>query len=285
MSRRTSPAHARQNLMSIALFTFALAAGLVGFSEFVRPSGSVCSAREDCVAPPPDPNKAGWKKATTVYFDVSGLPSNVQQQAKDAFAAWTNANKTNGSGVTFAPGDASHPANFIVGVGAADGRPGKTETATDANRLSTGATTTIDLDNKDFFDSSVEGFGTAILKIMLHEIGHTMGITDTPGDETKPCGGQTSGGSVMNGQCGVNDKGGNGPTKVTSCDSTVVNEKPQYTAPLINPGGGGGGGGGSDYSGYYGGGGYCTPYYWVYYESWDGGKTWQIVDVSYAGCW
>ncbi len=43
-------------------------------------------------------------------------------------------------------------------------------------------------------------------------------------------------------------------------------------------GSGGGGGGG-------GGGGYCTPYYWVYYESYDGGRTWHVVDVSYAGCW
>ncbi len=37
-----------------------------------------------------------------------------------------------------------------------------------------------------------------------------------------------------------------------------------------------------------GGGGYmeapCTPYYWVYYESWDGGKTWDAVDTMYAGC-
>lgn len=44
-------------------------------------------------------------------------------------------------------------------------------------------------------------------------------------------------------------------------------------------GSGGGGGGGGD------GGGYCTPYYWVYYESYDGGRTWHVVDVSYAGCW
>jgi hypothetical protein len=29
----------------------------------------------------------------------------------------------------------------------------------------------------------------------------------------------------------------------------------------------------------------CTPYYWYYFLSWDGGKTWQLVDYSYAGCW
>ncbi|MBV8857128.1 MAG: hypothetical protein JOZ02_09380 [Acidobacteria bacterium] len=281
MSKLTSTPHARKRLVRVALVAVALAAGLIGFSEFARPSGSVCLAREDCVTPPPDPNKAGWTKGTTVYYDVSGLPDSVRQQAKDAFAAWTDANKTNGSGVTFAPSDASHPASFTVGVGAADGRPGKTNTSTDANKISTGATTTLDLNNTDFFDSSAEGFGTAILKIMLHEIGHTMGITDTPGDDTKPCGGQTPGGSVMNGQCGVNDRGGNGATKVTTCDSTVIGEKAQYTRPIMQPGGGG-----SDYSGYYYDPGYgCTPYYWVYYESWDGGKTWEVVDMEYAGCW
>ncbi|HEU4765814.1 MAG TPA: M57 family metalloprotease [Pyrinomonadaceae bacterium] len=40
----------------------------------------------------------------------------------------------------------------------------------------------------------------------------------------------------------------------------------------------GGGGGG-------GGGGGCTHWFWVYYESIDGGMTWYVVDIEYAGCW
>lgn len=56
--------------------------------------------------------------------------------------------------------------------------------------------------------------------------------------------------------------------------------------PCLNeePNGGGAGGGG-------GGGGDpppqqpCTHYYWVYYESYDGGQTWREVDTWYAGCW
>ncbi|HEU4711130.1 MAG TPA: M57 family metalloprotease [Pyrinomonadaceae bacterium] len=39
--------------------------------------------------------------------------------------------------------------------------------------------------------------------------------------------------------------------------------------------GGGGGGGGA----------FCTHYFWVYYESIDGGETWYVVDIEYAGCW
>ncbi len=46
---------------------------------------------------------------------------------------------------------------------------------------------------------------------------------------------------------------------------------------LVQQFGEGGGGGGGGY--------YCTPYYWVYYQSWDEGLTWEIVDISYAGCW
>lgn len=283
MSKLTSPPRSRARLVRLALVALALTAGLTGLSELARPSGSVCSAREDCVPPPPDPNKAGWKKGTTVYYDVSGLPDNVRQQAIDAFTAWTEANKTNGSAVTFAPSDASHPASFTVGVGAADGRPGKTQTSTDAGNISTGAITSLDLNNKSFYDPAVEGYGTAILKMMLHEIGHTMGITDTPGDDEKPCGGQTQNGSVMNGMCGVNDKGGSMATKVTSCDSGVVKEKSQYAPPPVV---GGGGGGGSNYGGYYYGGYSCTTYYWVWYESYDSGQTWRETgQVEYAGCW
>lgn len=47
-----------------------------------------------------------------------------------------------------------------------------------------------------------------------------------------------------------------------------------------------GGGGGGDGGGYYGGGGgYCTPYYWNYYTSYDGGETWDYDYSEYAGCW
>jgi hypothetical protein len=48
-------------------------------------------------------------------------------------------------------------------------------------------------------------------------------------------------------------------------------------APTPTPAPGGGGGGGDAY--------YCSHYYWVYYESYDGGETWREVDREYAGCW
>src|SRR5207249_821691 len=29
----------------------------------------------------------------------------------------------------------------------------------------------------------------------------------------------------------------------------------------------------------------CTEYWWFYYESYDGGASWQYVTSWYAGCW
>jgi RHS repeat-associated protein len=67
---------------------------------------------------------------------------------------------------------------------------------------------------------------------------------------------------------------------VAACGKNAKNL--QITRP--SPTGGGGGGGGESGGG--GGGGYyCTPYYWVYFVSYDGGRTWELTDVSYAGCW
>lgn len=51
----------------------------------------------------------------------------------------------------------------------------------------------------------------------------------------------------------------------------------------------GGGGGGPTYCELYpsacGGGPSCTPYFWVYYISWDNGVTWEYQSSEYAGCW
>jgi hypothetical protein len=78
-----------------------------------------------------------------------------------------------------------------------------------------------------------------MLKLMLHEIGHTMGLNDV--DVPNPnsnCGGQTAGNSVMNGKCGINDEGGNMPKDVKNCDNQTVTSNTEYAQ-----GGGGSGGG------------------------------------------
>ena len=118
-----------------------------------------------------------------------------------------------------------------------------------------------------------------------HEWGHVLGMPDVAPDE---CPGvntvmrQTSSNQqLVNGNSGA-QPALNRPVRPNDCD---VNKARTTNQPTITPSDGGGGGdGGSGGSTYY----YydsCTPYYWVYYESWDGGETWYETDSFYAGCW
>lgn len=120
-----------------------------------------------------------------------------------------------------------------------------------------------------------------------HEFGHIIGIDDVGPDE---CPGvntvmrQTSSDAqLVNGNSGA-QPALNRPTRATNCDLDKGRTEYNQGVNSITPTGGGGGGI-NDGSG----GGYyeypCTPYYWVEYWSWDGGETWELMDVSYAGCW
>ena len=109
--------------------------------------------------------------------------------------------------------------------------------------------------------------------MILHELGHTMGLAHPPLDPSKNCGGQTSQATVMNSQCGVNDAGGNMPQGVKECDNQKVTSNPTYATAGGGGGGddGGGGGGGGGYDA--GGGGcmYCDCQYDTEYRYETGG--------------
>lgn len=75
-----------------------------------------------------------------------------------------------------------------------------------------------------FIDPSADNFHTYIQKVMVHEIGHTMGLADQP---VRPgiCSGQIAGQSVMNLQCETNDSLNNLPAPslgLPSCDNQSV---------------------------------------------------------------
>lgn len=159
----------------------------------------------------------------------------MRSQLEAAFQKWTAANGGNGSRVTFAPVDAAHPnATFVVQTGSACGTQGctsgRTDVAHNAAGVVSGAVTTLDINNQSgtFFDTQSSSFINALLKVMLHEIGHTMGLNDVPADVTKSCGGQTARNSVMNGKCGVNDEGNNMPTEVQACDNNTIKTNSLY---------------------------------------------------------
>jgi len=197
------------------------------------------SASTGCA--PNDPQVWGWPKNTTVYYSIGGFPPDVQAQIEHAFTLWNNANSTNDSNVTFQPEDENHPATYTVSPGPAVTSSGASAGLTNIINPGgpvTGAQTLIDIDNTqgNFFAAGQTGYDNVFLKIMLHEIGHTMGMNDVPvPDLTKNCGDQTAGNSVMNGKCGVNDQGNNMPTDVTPCDNMDVDSNFLYNNALCNP--------------------------------------------------
>jgi hypothetical protein len=217
---------------ALAVITLTIAA-ILGLVEFARAQGG-CS--------PVDSSYHGWAQGNTVYYDISSLPAAVQTQVASAFQKWTAANGNNGSEVSFAPADANHSSTYTVQAGSYQVNGNYSSAGTTLSPpnggIVTGATTKIDFSNSGgtFFDQNGSDFGTAILKIMLHEVAHTMGITDMPVPNLAAnCGGQTAGQSVMNGKCGINDRGNNLPTDIPSCDSESISQIGQYAPPPPPP--------------------------------------------------
>jgi hypothetical protein len=166
---------------------------------------------------PRDRGRLGWPTHAVVYFDVGRLPRAVRGQARAAFTAWNRANRLNGSGVEFIEGRG--PFRVVVRKGSVRGAAAQTEFRVTRDGETTGtATIRIDLDDDRVFDDEEAGFDTAVQKVVMHEIGHTMGLADV---RDSPCA-RTRGRSVMNGLCGVNDSGGAQPLDVTNCDTETI---------------------------------------------------------------
>jgi hypothetical protein len=269
--------------VSIALGFFMI---LIGSANLYSQTSSGCAKT--------DQSNQAWAQNTTVYYDTSKITdAQAKQQIESGIAAWDSANKNdNYSGVRFLPGPAPAGAptiTFQMG-GSNANNAGHTDTTVNlSNGIIQSATVSFYTDGKTpggnpIYDKNQPGYYDMFLKVTLHEIGHTMGLEDADVPTSGYCD-QPDGATVMNGYCGTNDSGGNLSKTVTSCDNTALKSADSpYPPPMPTGGGGGGVGGGGDYY-YGGGGGYCTPYYWVYYESYDGGNTWYEVDSEYAGCW
>jgi hypothetical protein len=192
------------------------------------------SAQSPCS--PLETDFQGWLPGTTVYYDVSALPPAAQGQAIAAFTAWHDALQANNINVHFAPSTSSNPSTFTVQVGAPSGGTAAGSAISAPNGYAQSVTTTIDANNTNFIDPNAAGYDTVFLKVMLHEIGHSMGINDMPVPNLQqPCGQQTAGQSVMNGKCGLNDIGNNLPTSIPGCDLSSVASQDVYRSS--GPGG------------------------------------------------
>lgn len=248
-------------------------------------------------------NDTVWKPGAqvTVVFDNSVNFSQEEKNAmQQAAANWNTSNGASGnnSGVVFNGFTSGPPPNpgavnvlFITRQPLVPGHGAQTQNTTNINSPHNTAISTITI-NQDVNLPYLPD----LTMVMAHEIGHTFGLDD--------CYPACNGSSVMGAQYAIRNADGSitdGVLGPTDCDNTAVNQYNNYSQLLpcdaqemnacfygdgvwdstnclcnYNYGGGGGGGGG---------GGYCTPYYWVWFQSWDDGETWEVIDIEYAGCW
>lgn len=190
---------------------------------------------------PPVSNN-GWVKCATVYYTITGFNTAQRSQITAALSTWHQENLGNNSHVRFLQGlpppGAENYATLTVRTATPtlSGAPADTVKNTPTGPISS-ATITFDLAKtipntspaQKVYDPHVAGYNSIFRKVMLHELGHTMGLRDEPGG-TGPCQGQSAGNTVMNGICGQNDRLNNMPTDVATCDNQQVNSETIYPA-------------------------------------------------------
>lgn len=173
--------------------------------------------------------KNGWLKGRDVPYQMVGFTDPEKAKLQAALSIWQLHNTLfNCSGVKFHTGTPGYSIESSTGQ-----NPGHAEYAAFTgsvrvnNVVSTALTTfyfgavynSANVWNKTTGTSG--SYGNFLVKIMLHEGGHSMGLSEPAGE--------TNGQSVMNSYDGTNDTGGNIPTSVQQCDDMVVNSIPQYT--------------------------------------------------------
>lgn len=241
-------------------------------------------------------NKQGFPygQEVKVWIDpaISGLR---RDNTVLAFRNWEAARYDNNSMVTYTF-VTSRPSNneysIIVNSGLiADGARGEASSPTDSNGYTLQATITLD-------SRTGTTNPAAVLDVMAHEISHPMGFGNSDCDAAQSV---TGPGPAHQGD--YYNALSSRPTSPSVCDNQTLRTTNYENARCVNVGdelacpnlpgrwdpitctcypASPGGGGGSFYPEPSH---YCTPYYWVYYESWDGGRTWEMVSLSYAGCW
>ena len=172
-----------------------------------------------------------------MYYDYGNISDTaIQAQIKAAADKWTAANTTNGSGVKFVLGPPPQGAsgystvNFRTGP-LSSGIANTSYGCSGCTNMSS-ATITFDTSQTNFYDPNSAGYDTMFLKQTLHELGHTMGLTDAPNPTGNGCN-QPDGASVMNYTCDPNDSANNEPTDVADCDKTAV--QTSYPTPTPTP--------------------------------------------------
>ena len=177
------------------------------------------------------------QRAVVRFFLDANLSDEQKRQARLAVAEWNRANAINNSRVRFEEDTTGGNFQFRFTNGTLQpGLPAFAQKVFSADGTVTSATLTYDLNstfpgtNTRIVDPAQPGFDTIILKLTLHEMGHTMGLDHPPVPNNNPCD-QPDGASVMNYICNVNDRSNNMPTTVTACDQNAVNSEARYPSP------------------------------------------------------
>lgn len=174
-----------------------------------------------------------WPIGSNVVLNTDGLNSTYKTQITNGAAAWNAALGTQGVGIGFVnpPTSSSNGATVKFEIGDVFDDNGQrqvakiTSTTTDANGNLNQVTIRLDpnkkLTNSQGQQVNVLDNPTNILKTVIHELGHTLGLGHHPFDPSKPCGGQTTA-SVMNTMCTADAT--NMPTSPTDCDKAGAKE-------------------------------------------------------------
>ncbi len=194
------------------------------------------SAQAQC----PTIDNVGWGRGATVRFFLNAnLDEEQKRQIRWGLAEWNRANSLNNSRVRFEEDFTGGNFQFHILNGPLVG--GNTPAFAQKSFTSDGTVVsgTLTFDPNAVFagispptliaNPSQPGYETFIIKLTLHEVGHTMGL-DHP---ALPPGGicaQQDGVTVMNYICNVNDSANNMPTRVTACDQASINTETRYFA-------------------------------------------------------
>jgi hypothetical protein len=200
-------------------------------------SGAGVAARAQC----PTVDNLGWARGATVrYFLDANMGAEQKRLARWALAEWSRAGSVNNARVRFEEDFTGQNFQFRLLNGnlggntpafankqfAPDGTVVSATLTYDPNAVFAGTSTRI-------ADPAQPGYEEFIIKITLHEVGHTLGL-DHPAGTSNPCA-QPRGASVMNYICNVNDQANNMPLEVTACDQNTINSMARYPAFTQSP--------------------------------------------------
>jgi hypothetical protein len=222
-------------LSSIHKNALARALSLIAFSTILLGSGVV--ARAQC----PTVDNVGWARGATVRFFLDpNMDAEQKRLARWALAEWSRAGSVNNARVRFEEDFTGQNFQFRLLNGSLGGNiPAYAQKQFSPDGTVVSATLTYDLSavfagtSTRIADPAQPGYEEFIIKITLHEVGHTLGL-DHPAGGDNPCA-QPDGASVMNYICNVNDQANNMPLKVTACDQNTINSMARYPAFTQSP--------------------------------------------------